>query len=384
MVKRAGRIVFVLVAALALAAAGAAIHYRGGAADKGKDKKASKGGGPVVVSVVAARQTPVPVTVQAIGNIDASATVSLKARVDGQVVGVGFREGQEVKKGDVLFRIDPRPFEAALRQAEANARRDAAARDQARSQERRQAELLAKNFVSKEAYAQVRTNAETAEATAGASQAALDNARLNLEYCTIRSPIDGFAGKVLLQAGNLVKANDTAPLVVINQVRPVFATFAVPEQHLPQIRKYQGAGPLQVAVTAPKSEARLAEGRLVFVDNAVDASTGTIRMRAQFDNADATLWPGQFVNVSVRLYEDDKAIVVPSRALQTGPVGQFVYVVKPDQSAEVRKVTVSRSEGDLAVIAAGLAPGEQVVVRGALRLSPGARVQVVAESAKSL
>lgn len=380
---RVGKSVLLVVLALAVAGGVAAWQIRGGdgASDKAKDKGAKKGGGPVPVGIAAARQATVPVRVQAIGNVEAYSTVSVKARVDGQIVGLNFREGQEVRKGEVLIRIDARPFEAALRQAEANAQRDAAARDQARSQERRYQELLDKNFVSKEAYAQIRTNAETAEATAKASQAGLENARLNLEYCTIRAPLDGFVGKALLQVGNLVKANDTAALVVINQVRPVYVNFAVPEQVLPTVRKYLAEGPLPVEVAPPKSDEKPAQGRLVFVDNAVDPSTGTIRMRAQFDNADAALWPGQFVNVAVRLYEDASAIVVPSRAVQTGPVGQFVYVVAGD-AAEVRKVEVRRTEGDLAVLATGLKPGEQVVVRGALRLSPGAKVTVQEEGKK--
>ncbi len=378
-----GKLVAILVTVVAVAAGAAAVQYRGGSADKAKDKGKKGGAGPVPVAVSVVSKATVPVRLRAIGNIEPTSTVSLKARVDGQIVEVNFREGQEVKKGDVLFRIDPRSFEAALRQAEANAQRDAAARDQARSQERRYLELLEKNFVSKEAYAQIRTNADTTEASAKASQAAIDNARLNLEYCTIRSPLDGFVGKVLLQVGNLVKANDTGALVVINQVRPVYANFAVPEQELPAIRKYMAAGPLAVEVFASKSEARLGEGRLVFVDNAVDATTGTIKLRAQFDNADIALWPGQFVNVSLRLREEADAVVIPTRALQTGPMGQFVYVITGDMSAEVRRVTISRSEGDLSVVGAGLKAGEQVVVRGALRLSAGAKVTLQAEGGKS-
>lgn len=335
-----------------------------------------------VVSVETAEQRSVPVRLQAIGNVEAYSTVSLKARVDGQIVAVNFTEGKEVRKDEVLFRIDPRSFEAALRQAEANALRDAAARDQARSQERRYQELLEKNFVSKEAYAQIRTNAEVAEATAKASQAALENAHLNLEYCTIAAPIDGIPGKVLLQVGNLVKANDTGALVVINQVKPVFVNFAVPEQELPTVRRYMAVGPLGVEAAESKSDASLAQGSLVFIDNTVDQATGTIRMRARFDNRDTALWPGQFVNVRVRLYDEPNAILVPSRALQTGPEGQYVYVVKPDMTAELRNVTVARSEGDTAIIAKGLAKGEQVVVRGALRLSPGAKVTVQSEAKK--
>jgi len=329
----------------------------------------------VPVTVAPVTQETVPIRLQAIGNVEAYSTVALKARVDGQIVQVNFREGAPVKKGDILFRIDPRPYEAALRQAEANALRDVAARSQARSQDQRYQDLLEKNFVSKEAYAQIRTNAETAEAVAKASQAALENARLNLEYCTIHSPLDGYVGKVLLQAGNLVKANDVSPLVVINQVRPIYVNFAVPEQNLPEVRKYRAAGPLTVE-TLLDPGAPPVQGQLIFVDNAVDPSTGTIRLRAQFENADAALWPGQFVNVSVRLYEQVDAIVIPSPAVQNGPQGQYVYVVGPDLVADVRKITVLRTDGERTIVATGLQKGERVVTRGQLRLGSKTRVQV--------
>jgi len=342
-----------------------------------REKRPARGPLAIPVAVAAATQQSVPVRLQAIGNVEAYSTVALKARVDGQIVDVNFTEGQEVKKGDVLFRIDPRPFQAALRQAEANALRDAAGRDQARSQERRYQELLDKNFVSKEAYAQIKTNAQVAEANARASQAALENARLSLAYCTIAAPIDGYTGKVLLQVGNLVKANDVGSLVVINQVKPVYVSFAVPEQQLPTVRKYMELGAL--AVQAVGGDAVLGKGELIFVDNAVDPSTGTIRMRAQFDNRDASLWPGQFVNVSVKLYDQADAILIPARAVQTGPAGSYVYVVRPDMTAEMRKITVERGEGERAVIK-GLASGERVVTRGALRLAPGARVEIRAEN----
>jgi membrane fusion protein, multidrug efflux system len=342
---------------------------------RAREKKGVRGPAAVPVSVSSAVQQSVPVRLQAIGNVEAFSTVALKARVDGQIVALNFKEGQEVRKGDVLFRVDARPFQAALKQAEANALRDTAARDQARSQERRYQELLEKNFVSKEAYAQIRTNAETAEATVKASQAALENARLNLEYCTITSPLEGYVGKVLLQVGNLVKANDVNPLVVINQVRPIYVNFAVPEQALPSIRTYMAAGPLPVEVVPSGDAKLLAEGRLIFVDNAVDPSTGTIRLRAQFDNKDMALWPGQFVSVRVRLFEQKDAILIPARSLQTGPDGQYVYVVKEDKTAELRKVTVERSEGEQVVVK-GLAKDEQVVTRGALRLAPGTRVEI--------
>ncbi|MSQ63569.1 MAG: efflux RND transporter periplasmic adaptor subunit [Betaproteobacteria bacterium] len=366
----------ILAGLVACLAAGGLIAYFSGDS-RAKEKSAAKGPGVVPVSVVAAIQQSVPVRLQAIGNVEAYTSVAVKSRVDGQIVEVHFREGQEVKKGEVLLRIDARPFEAAFRQSEAQALRDVASRDQANSQERRYLELLEKNFVSKDTYAQYRTNAQMAEASSKASQAALENAKLNLEYTVIRSPIDGYVGRALLQAGNMVKANDTISLVVINQVKPVYVSFAIPEQQLMQVRDLMRKNPLAVEVSAPGSEKTLATGRIAFLDNAVDQTTGTIKVRAVFDNGDAALWPGQFYTVRVKLYDQENAILVPSRALQTGPAGQFVYVVKADMTAEVRKVVVSRAEGDMAVLAeGGVAKGEQVVVRGALRLAPGIKVSI--------
>jgi multidrug efflux system membrane fusion protein len=350
---------------------------------RAKEGRKSKGPPAVPVTVAPVRKETVAVRLAAIGNVEAFSTVALKARVDGQIVEVNFKEGAQVRKGEVLFRIDPRPFEAALRQAEANALRDAAARDQAQSQAKRYEELLQKNFISKEAYAQIRTNAETAHASAKASQAALENARLNLEYCTIRSPLDGFVGKVLLQAGNLVKANDVNPLVVINQVRPIYVNFAVPEQNLPEVRKYMAQGPLDAEVIPVDAQQNHPHGKLIFVDNAVDPSTGTIRMRAQFDNDEALLWPGQFVNLALRLYEQPDALIVPAQAVQTGPDGQYVYVIGEELTAEVRRIKVRRNEGERAIIAEGLRENERVVTRGQLRLGPKVKVQIAKPSAEA-
>ncbi len=329
---------------------------------------------PVAVATVA--QQTVAVRIQAIGNVEAYSTVALKARVDGQIVEVNFKEGQEVRKGAVLFKIDARPFEAALRQAEANLMRDTAQKEQTRSQERRYQELLQKNFVSKEAYAQIRTSADTAEAVALASNAAIENARLQLEYCTIRSPIDGFVGKVMLQIGNMVKANDTSPLVIINQVRPIYVNFAIPEQRLSAVRSHMAKAQLSVEALPPNSDEVPATGTLSFVDNAVDTTTGTIKLKAQFPNKDNALWPGQFVGTSLKLYDQKEALTVPSQSVQTGPSGQYVYVVKQDMSTEVRKVELDRVDGDNAIIAKGLNKGETVVVKGQLRLAPGAKVMI--------
>jgi multidrug efflux system membrane fusion protein len=343
---------------------------------RAQDAKLPRAAPAVPISVATVAQQTVAVRIQAIGNVEAYSTVALKARVDGQIVEVNFKEGQEVKKGAVLFKIDPRPFEATLRQADANLMRDTAQKEQARSQERRYQELLQKNFVSKEAYAQIRTNADTAEAVVLASRAAVENARLQLEYCTIRSPIDGFVGKVMLQIGNMVKANDTNSLVIINQVRPIYVNFAVPEQRLSAIRSHMAKGRLSVEALPPDSDKAPASGTLSFVDNAVDTTTGTIRLKAQFPNADNALWPGQYVSTSLKLYDQKDALVVPAQAVQTGPNGQYVFVVKPDMTTEVRAVELDRNDGADAIIAKGLQKGEQVVVKGQLRLAPGAKVTI--------
>lgn len=373
MTKPTKLILFAILGSVAVA--GSLLAYRG-AEIRAQDAKPAKSAAAMPVSVATAEQRAVPVKIQAIGNVEAYSTVALKARVDGQIVAVNFKEGQEVEKGAVLFKIDPRPFEATLRQAQANLLRDTAQKEQARSQERRYQELLQKNFVSKEAYAQIRTNADTAEAVALASKAALDNARLQLEYCTIRSPIDGYVGKVMLQMGNMVKANDSNPLVIINQVRPIYVNFAVPEQKLSAIRSYMAKGPLPVEARPPDSTKAAAQGTLSFVDNAVDATTGTIKLKAVFPNKDNGLWPGQFVSTSLKLYDQKDALVIPVQAVQTGPNGQYVYVIKPDLTAELRKVEVDRNDGADAIIAAGLRSGETVVITGQLRLAPGTRVMI--------
>ncbi len=346
----------------------------------GKEPTAPKGNGkagaPVPVLVATAEQKVMPVQIRAIGNAEAYATVAVKARVDGQIVRVNFREGQDVAPGEVLFQLDPRPFEAALAQARANLARDAAQLANAQAQERRYRDLLQKNFVSREMYAQIRTNLDTARATVQADQAAVENARLQLEFGTIRSPISGRTGKILSQRGNLVKANDTNALVVINRIRPIYVDLSVPEQDLERIRRFMRGGALPVGVTLPGADAKTASGKLVFVDNAVDATTGTVRLKALFPNEDEALWPGLFVNATLTLRQQKDAVVVPSQAIQTGPRGQYVFVVKPDDSVEMRDIAVDRSVGAETVVAKGLAPGERVVTVGQLRLVPGAKVDI--------
>jgi multidrug efflux system membrane fusion protein len=351
-----------------------------------KDSSAAskKGDGPAIPVVVApVIATTVPVRIQAIGNVEVQATVAIKSRVDGQIVKVSFNDGQDVAKGQVLFEIDSRPFQAMLLQAQAALARDKAQLERARNQEERYKDLLQKGFVSQDAYAQFRTNVDTTEATVRADEAAVENARLQLEYSTIRSPIDGRAGKILIQNGNLVKANDTLSLVVINQIAPVYVSFAVPEQYLGPIRKYMAMGKLAVVARPADGSGSPADGTLAFIDNTVDPTTGTVRLRATFPNTDKTLWPGQFVTTSVTLNEQHDAIVIPSQAVQTGPRGSYVYVVKPDMIAEMRDVTVERADGAQSVVAKGLTAGEQVVTTGQSRLVPGIKVSVKPDAAKS-
>jgi multidrug efflux system membrane fusion protein len=336
---------------------------------------------PVIVALVVAKT--VPLRIQAIGNVEAYATVAVKARVDGQIVKVLFTDGQEVTAGQPLFQLDPRPFQAQLQQVEAALARDKAQLERARAQEERYKELLQKNFVSQDAYAQFRTNVDMAEATVRADAAAVENARLQLEYAMIRSPINGRTGKIMIQLGNLIKANDTNPLVVINQVSPVYLSFAVPEQYLGDIRKYMAAGKLPVQARPPDADSTAADGELAFIENTVDATTGTVRLRAVFQNTDRVLWPGQFVTAELTLRQQHDAVVVPSQAVQTGPKGQFVFVVKPDLIAEMREVVVERVDGTQTVIARGLAVGEQIVTGGQSRLVPGLKVNPKTGAGKS-
>jgi len=331
---------------------------------------------PVPVTVAPVLLKTMPVRIVAIGNVEAYTTVAVKARVDGEIDSVHFKEGDEVRQGALLFQIDPRPLQATLQQAEATLLRDQALLDRAKAQDVRYKDLLAKEFISKDAYEQVRTNTETAAATVRADQAAVDSARLQLGYSTIRAPVTGYAGKIMIQQGNLVKANDAAPLVTINQVVPIYATFSVPEQALSEIRDYQSRGQLKVGARLANTDKPPVEGRITFIDNGTDLTTGTIKLKAEFPNADKALWPGQFVNVGLILREQRDALVVPSAAVQNGPNGQYVYVVQPDQTAALRPIKIARADGTDTVVASGVAAGEQVVTVGQLRLSPGARVSM--------
>jgi multidrug efflux system membrane fusion protein len=370
----APRRALLLVAGLLILAGAAALVFRFAPGSRAAAPKANAPAVPVSVAQVVART--VPVRLRAIGNVEPYTTVAIKARIDGQIVAVHFKEGQEVHKGEILFEIDKRPFEAQLAQAQATLGKDRALLDHANEQEKRYKELLEQKFISPDAYAQIRTNAETAAAQVSADNAAIRSAQLSLDYCTIRSPITGYAGKIQIQEGNLVKANDTSPLVVLNQVVPINASFSVPEQSLADVRKYRADGELQVTAQVPNSGLAPVPGTLSFIDNATDATTGTIKLKAEFPNVDKALWPGQFVDVVLTLTHQDNAVVVPPVAVQNGPNGQYVFVVKPDHTVEVRDIKVLRNEGDFSVVASGVKPGETVVTVGQLRLAPGAKVTI--------
>lgn len=330
---------------------------------------------PVPVLSALAVQKSVPLKLHTIGNVQAYSTVTVKAQVGGTLMKVSFKEGQFVSNGELLFTLDPRPFQVQLKQMEANLTRDRAQAENARQQAKRYKDLVANGYVAQEQYEQIFANAEALEATLLADEAAVENAKLQLEYCFIRSPIDGVTGNLLVHEGNLVKANDIS-LVVINQIRPIFVSFSVPGQNLPDIKKYMAVAPLRVEASPTNKDSKPTDGALVFLDNTVDPQTGTIQLKGLFSNGEKSLWPGQFVNVDLFLSRLDHAVVVPSQAVQAGQVGQYLFVIKPDQTVESRQVTVFKSIDNESVIEKGLQAGEEVVTDGQVRLVPGAKVMV--------
>ncbi len=373
-----------------------------GCTTKGSPPPSKKGDG-VPVTVATVTQKDVPLEIQVIGNAEALSTVSIRPQVTGPLIKVNFHEAEYVKKGDLLFNIDPRPFEAQLSQAEANVERDRAQLGQAqanlkrdsaqekyaKSQAARYASLFEAGIVSKDQAEQMQANADavsegvnadraavrSAESAIGASQAAVATVRVQLGYTTIRSPIDGRTGYLVVKEGNLVAAN-TQDLVMINQVQPIFVTFAVPEDQLPPIKRYMAGGQLRVVAIPQDGTSDRETGSLTSVDNTVDPATGTIKLKATFENSDLKLWPGQFVRVVLRLTTQPNALVVPSQAVQAGQEGPFVYVVKQDRTVESRPIVTGSQVEQEMVVNKGLQTGEMVVIEGQLRLAPGMRVQI--------
>jgi membrane fusion protein, multidrug efflux system len=352
-----------------------------GAALSGCSAGAKRASGPPPVPVttaVAARKT-VPVSVRTIGHVEPIGTVGVKARIGGELTQVHFREGQNVRAGDTLFTIDPRQYAAALRQAEAQLARDQALAKKAEADVARYRDLVAKDFVTKEQYDLIVATAGSARASVEADQANVDNARLQLVYCTITAPISGRAGNLLAKAGNLIKANDDKPLVTINQIKPIFASFTVPAQLLPEIAKHNGQK-LKVSALLP-GEPRPVQGLLTFVDNGVDPATSTVLLKATFANEDERLWAGQFVDVTLVLGEEQDRIVAPAAAVQTGQQGDFVFVVKADRTVDLRVIKIARRDETDAVVESGLAAGETIVTDGQIRLLQGSRVELKSSGA---
>jgi multidrug efflux system membrane fusion protein len=330
------------------------------------------------VSVQAAVEKTMPVQIQAVGSVQAYSTVSVKAQVDGQLVAVHFKNGQCVKAGSPLFTIDPRPFQAQLKQMQATLAKDNAQLENADKELERMTSVVGKGYVSVEQHDQAIANAAALKATVQADEASIESVKLQLSYCFINSPIDGCLGALKVDVGNLVKSNDAAnPLVTINQISPIYVNFFIPEKYLPDVRKYMASGKLEVGATLPGRDDQIAGGEVTSMDNTVDPATGTIQLKATFPNKESSLWPGQFVNVVLTLTEKRGAIVIPSQAVQTGQEGQYVFVVKPDLTAEYRPVALERTVNGEAVIDKGLQKGEKVVTDGQLGLSPRAHVKIV-------
>jgi len=324
----------------------------------------------------------VPVQLRIIGSVEALATVSIKSQVNGMLEKVHFQEGDDVRRGELLFTIDSRPFEAVLRQAKAALSRDIAQEKFARDQARRYGGLLKDGIVTQDQYEQLRTNADALAESVRADRATVDNAAVMLGYCFIRSPIDGRTGNLMVQRGNLVKANDVPVLVTINQINPIYVTFSVPEMELAGIKKYMASGDLKVEALIPNDTGPPEQGVISFLDNMVDTTTGTIKIKGTFANKQRRLWPGQFVNVVLTLATIPNAVIVPAQAVQTGQEGLFVFVVKQDRTVELRPVVTGETYNGETVIEKGLNVGETVVTDGQLQLLPGTRVTFGTETSK--
>jgi multidrug efflux system membrane fusion protein len=338
-----------------------------------EEKKAASGPpkmppAPVLLGVSTLQDTPL--TIETVGHVETPLAVQIKSMVAGQIKEVRFREGAFVKAGDVLFIIDKAPFEAALAQYEANLAKDTASLNKARKDLIRYTALDKSQVVSRSDYENAQTSASTLEAAIAYDQAAITKAKLDLEYCTIKAPFTGRVGVIQLDLGSVIKANDAA-LVEIVQIEPINVRFTVPERRFPEVRKQLAAGAIEVWADLDGDDAGPTKGALDFIDNKVDKETGVIALKAVYPNKDHLFWPGQFLNVSLVLKVEKDRVVAPSRAIQTGPQGKYVYVVKPDNTAELRPVVVERQYKDQTVVAKGLAAGERIVIDGHLRVIPG-------------
>jgi multidrug efflux system membrane fusion protein len=345
-----------------------------GGAQGAQGRRGARPDAPVPVLVGTVKRADMPVTLAAVGTVEASESVSVRAQIAGEIRAVGFQAGRAVKKGQLLYQIDAAPLQASLRQAEANMARDMAQLAQARTDAARFQSLVAQGFVSRQQAEQSGASARALEATVAADRALVESARVQLAYATIRAPISGVAGDRLLDVGNLVRAGDTNPLVVIHRDNPVMVSFAVPQGEIDRVRRFQAEKP--ISVTATPRGGRAHTGTVTFIDNAVDPGTGTLRLQARFPNTDGAMVPGQFADVSMRLTVEKDRVVAPAQAVQPGQNGHFVYVLNEDDTVTQRSITLARSVGEDAVVAAGLAPGEKVVTDGTLQLRDGGKVEV--------
>jgi multidrug efflux system membrane fusion protein len=343
---------------------------------KGKEQEKPKGRPPAPVSVVSAVTRTVPVFIDAIGTVESLSQVSIKSMINGEITKVLFREGEDVSKGAILFTLDSRPYESAIKKAEADLARIRAQLATAKGNAERYGKLVKDGIVTSEQYESFRTLADSLEADVGAQKANIESLRVQLSYCTIRSPISGRTGNLLIHAGNIVKANDTASLVTINQIRPIAVGFSVPELELNRAKAVMAKGELLAEAIPSGGTDAPEKGRVTFIDNAVDSATGTIKLKATFQNKGSKLWPGQFASVRLVFPPMKDAVAVPSQSVQIGQKGEYVYVVKDDMTVEMRVVRSGVKSGGFTVILDGMRPGEQVVSDGHLRLGPGAKVEI--------
>jgi len=359
---------FFLVAVLLLSGCGNKdqVQAAGGAADRPA--------APVVVASV--EQRDLPVQILAIGNVEAYQTVQIRSQVNGQIQKIFFREGEDVRKNQLLFQLDKRPFQADLDKAIGQMKHDQAQAENSRIQAERYSGLEKEGVASHEQADQMRAQAKADASAVEADKATVDAARVQLVYTDITAPMDARAGALLINLGNLVKANDTPYLVQLNQVTPIYVTFFVPEEHLDEVRRYFASGQLKVLAYPKGQSANPAVGRLTFIDNGVDTTTGTFKLKATFENKDRRLWPGEFVDVALQLSTQKGAIVVPTKAIQTGQRGDYVYVVRNDNTAESRPVKTAGAYENLTLVSEGLQAGERVIVNGQLRVAPNAKVNV--------
>ncbi|MBN2140662.1 MAG: efflux RND transporter periplasmic adaptor subunit [Desulfovibrionaceae bacterium] len=340
--------------------------------DKGQKRRAT------LVSAGLIERRTVPLLIRAVGNVEALATVSVKSQVGGQIVREYVRNGQDLKKGDPLFLIDPRGFETEVREARAKLERDLALLSKAEKDILRYTDLKTQGVISQESYDQSLANVKALRATISLDRAQIEQAELQLDYADIRSPITGRAGNVLVNEGNVIKANDDRTLLVINQIEPISVAFSVPEAHLPEIQRRLAAGPLGVQAFVAGDDAHPEHGLLSVIDNTVDRTTGSIRLKAEFPNQAKRLWPGQFVRAALKLADQEGALVAPSQAVQTGALGPYVFVVKKDMTVEMRQVVVAEVMDQETVLASGVEAGETVVTDGHVQLVPGALVELKA------